>query len=427
MPLILATYSLWRLAFQTTYSLGAIGLMLWLAIGLQAGDAGVYLFLVHDVSTQPPRLAFILGFLVAYITSLLAFEYTLNLPRFDFLNRIIAINILTYSFFGLTLSALRLPLASREVFVIEFLISSSLLVINYVLVNRIFPRRIGVLGGIPLEPFQRHPALKATYIDPTHSFSKNFDIIVRDLRNPVDAATTHLLTTLAQQRIVVRDANSFIETLWGRIPLANLTLVDIESFTPPRFYIGIKRVGELVLIVTTLPLLVPLSLLIATAIKLTSPGKVIFRQQRTGLQGKSFTMLKFRSMVTDYDQRPRFAQEQDKRITRVGKVLRRLRLDELPQLWNVVRGDMSLIGPRPEQLHFTDHFDLLIPYYGFRHTTRPGITGWAQVMYGYAASDKQTRAKLEFDFYYIKHMSMWLDLLILFKTFLTIVRGTGAR
>ena len=384
MPLNLATNSLSRLTFQTIYSLGALGLILWVAISLQAGDAGAYLFLVHDVSSESPRLAFILGFLVAYVVSLLASECTLKLPRFDFLNRIIAINFLTYTFFGLTLSALRLPLASREVFVIEFLISSFLLVMNYIFVNRIFPRRIGVLGGIPLEPFQHHPALKATYVDPTDSFSKNFDIIVRDLRNPVDTDTGYLLTTLAQQRIVVHDANSFIETLWGRIPLANLTLADIESFTPPRFYIGIKRIGELVLILTILPLLVPLSLLIAAAIRLTSPGKVIFCQQRTGFQGKSFTMFKFRSMVTDYDQRPRFAKKQDKRITRIGKILRRLRLDELPQLWNVVRGEMSLIGPRPEQLQFTENFDLLIPYYGFRHTTRPGITGWAQVMYGYA-------------------------------------------
>ena len=107
--------------------------------------------------------------------------------------------------------------------------------------------------------------------------------------------------------------------------------------------------------------------------------------------------------------------------------MRRVRLDELPQLWNVLRGDMSLIGPRPEQPQFTHRFNELIPFYGYRHTIRPGITGWSQVMYGYAASDDQTRAKLEFDFYYIKHMSAWLDLVVLIKTLRTIILGAGAR
>ena len=138
-------------------------------------------------------------------------------------------------------------------------------------------------------------------------------------------------------------------------------------------------------------------------------------------------MYKFRSMVKSSIPEHRFAEKMDKRVTRIGRLLRRLRLDELPQVWNVLRGDMSLIGPRPEQLEFTSRFDQLIPFYGFRHTIRPGITGWAQVMYGYAASDEQTRAKLEFDFFYIKHMSLWLDLVVLVKTFRTIILGSGSR
>ena len=138
-------------------------------------------------------------------------------------------------------------------------------------------------------------------------------------------------------------------------------------------------------------------------------------------------MLKFRSMVIGSDKENRFAEKNDKRVTRVGKVLRRLRLDELPQLWNVYRGEMSLIGPRPEQEEFTQRFEQIIPFYRFRHSVLPGITGWAQVMYGYAASDEQTRGKLAFDFYYIKHMSAWLDLLVLLKTIKTIIVGSGYR
>ena len=137
-------------------------------------------------------------------------------------------------------------------------------------------------------------------------------------------------------------------------------------------------------------------------------------------------MMKFRSMFVASQPRNRFAEKMDAQVTRVGRVLRRLRLDELPQLWNVLKGDMSLIGPRPEQLEFSQRFDRLIPFYGFRHTIRPGITGWAQVMYGYAASDEQTRAKLELDFFYIKHMSAWLDLVTLVKTLRTMIIGPGS-
>ena len=137
-------------------------------------------------------------------------------------------------------------------------------------------------------------------------------------------------------------------------------------------------------------------------------------------------MFKFRSMLVKGNHEPRFPEKRDKHITRVGKVLRRIRLDEIPQLWNVLRGEMSIIGPRPEQPQFTNRFNELIPFYGFRHTIRPGITGWSQVMYGYAASDEQTRAKLEFDFYYIKHMSAWLDLVTLVKTLRIMIIGPGS-
>ena len=248
-----------------------------------------------------------------------------------------------------------------------------------------------------------------------------------NLRGEANSQTSHLLAALAQQRIPVYDTDSFMEKLWGRIPLDHLTPMEIEAFTPPPIYKNIKRGGKLALILILLPLVAVMALIIAIAIRLDSPGPVLFRQQRTGLHGTSFTMLKFRSMVVGSDDENRFAQPKDKRITRMGRLLRRLRLDELPQLWNVVRGEMSLIGPRPEQEQFTERFNQLIPFYGFRHTIPPGISGWAQVMYGYAASDDQTRAKLEFDFYYIKHMSAWLDLVVLVKTLQTIILGSGAR
>ena len=423
----LKMFTLRRLGFQAFYLAIAVSLILWLALGLQAGDSGIYLFVVHDVATDPSRLLFIASFELAFLISFVVVLYALKLPRFDFLNRIIAINALTYSFLGLSLSTLRLPLISREVFISEFFVSTVLLVAYYLLRNRLVPRRIGVLDGAPLEPFRRHPALDALAVRSKDVQSGDFEAIVTNLRGEANSQTSHLLATLAQRRIPVYDADSFIEKLWGRIPLDHLTPMEIEAFTPPPIYKNIKRGGELALILIFLPLLAVMALIIAIAIRLDSPGPALFRQQRTGLQGTSFTMLKFRSMAVGSDDKNRFAQPKDKRITRMGRLLRRLRLDELPQLWNVVRGEMSLIGPRPEQEQFTERFDQLIPFYGFRHTIPPGISGWAQVMYGYAASDDQTRAKLEFDFYYIKHMSAWLDLVVLVKTVRTIILGSGAR
>ena len=123
----------------------------------------------------------------------------------------------------------------------------------------------------------------------------------------------------------------------------------------------------------------------------------------------------------------RFAEENDRRITRAGRFLRRTRLDETPQFWNVLKGDMSVIGPRPEQLEFVRRFTEEIPFYGFRHTVQPGITGWAQIMQGYAANEGQTRRKLEYDFFYIKNISAWLDLIIFFQTFKVLLMGKGAR
>jgi exopolysaccharide biosynthesis polyprenyl glycosylphosphotransferase len=427
MQLITSSRAIRRQLFQIVYSTLVPACLLWLAVAFQAGNSGIYLFLRNDLLTEPQRLIFVLGFPTAYLVSLLILSHTLKLPRFDFFNRILAINVVVYSFLGLTLSALRLPLVSREVFVSEFLLSSASLIIYHISRHRLFPRHLGVLPEVDTAPFDDYPLLDSSPTDTDSIHNTEFDGIVANLRVPIDSNTSHLLADLAQKRIPVYDANVLLEALWGRVPLENLTPIEIETFTPTTIYSRIKRISELSLIIICAPLLVILATIISIAIKLDSSGSVVFNQPRTGLNGKSFTLLKFRSMIVTHQQENRFAEKKDKRITRVGRVLRRSRLDELPQLWNVLKGDMSLIGPRPEQLEFTKQFDQLIPFYGFRHTIRPGVTGWAQVMYGYASSNEQTRAKLEFDFFYIKHMSAWLDVIILFKTIRTIILGSGAR
>jgi len=181
--------------------------------------------------------------------------------------------------------------------------------------------------------------------------------------------------------------------------------------------------------VLTLPLWLPLCLLTALAVKLDSPGPALFSQQRTGLHGRPFRLWKLRSMHHAQCEaaRTRPAQPGDDRITRAGRFIRRTRLDELPQLWNVLRGDMSLIGPRPEQVPFVREFAQRIPAYPYRHWVRPGLTGWAQVQQGYTDGAAEAAVKLGYDLYYVTHYALALDLLIIYKTVRIVATGFGAR
>jgi lipopolysaccharide/colanic/teichoic acid biosynthesis glycosyltransferase len=168
-------------------------------------------------------------------------------------------------------------------------------------------------------------------------------------------------------------------------------------------------------------------LLITIIIKLETPGPAIFSQERVGIMGRRFTVYKFRSMRQNAESHtgPTWAQENDDRITGTGAILRKTRLDELPQVWNVLRGDMSFVGPRPERPYFVELLKSKIRYYDLRHYVKPGITGWAQVMYRYGASIEDSHRKLEYDLYYAKNTSFKLDLLILLKTIGVVIKGEG--
>lgn len=192
-------------------------------------------------------------------------------------------------------------------------------------------------------------------------------------------------------------------------------------------YDTVKRIIDLLIVILTAPLWLPLGMLVAAAVKLDSSGPALFSQTRTGLHGRPFRIWKFRTMQPEKESKARFAQQGDKRITRIGRILRKSRLDEIPQLVNVLLGHMSLIGPRPEQHSFVKDFAIGIPSYPYRHLVRPGLTGWAQVMQGYAASEAETTTKLSYDLYYVSHYSLALDLLIATKTIKTILTGHGAR
>lgn len=186
-----------------------------------------------------------------------------------------------------------------------------------------------------------------------------------------------------------------------------------------------KRTMDVVAATTVLVLTAPLGLLVATLVKLEDGGPVIFRQSRVGHRGVPFTLRKFRSMRVDAEAEtgPTWARKNDPRVTCVGRWIRALRIDEIPQMWNVLRGEMSFVGPRPERPEFVDSLRQAIPFYDHRHALRPGITGWAQIHLPYAATVEDAREKLEYDLYYVKHVSVWLDLAIMLRTIGMILFG----
>lgn len=265
--------------------------------------------------------------------------------------------------------------------------------------------------------------IKITSVDNPDSF----DIVVTDLRHNPSSIPAHLLSNLAAEGKQVVDVTSFIEELTGKVDISSLS-EEAEYLLRPKGYIGIKRIWETAVIILTAPMWLLLALVVAILVRIDSRGPIIFKQRRIGLYGVPFDMFKFRSMhVNSEANGPSFAQVGDKRITRVGAILRKFRLDEIPQLWNVLKGEMSLIGPRPEQEVFVTKFSQEIPFFETRHFVRPGLTGWAQVMLGYTADSSGAKEKLAYDLYYIKNFSFWLDLLIILKTLLVIFRGFGAR
>lgn len=193
-----------------------------------------------------------------------------------------------------------------------------------------------------------------------------------------------------------------------------------------RIYNRIKRLSDVLVASIVLLLFLPLGLVIAAVIGLTSRGPVLFRQERVGRNSRPFKLIKFRTMKRESgDGPPRWTRPNDPRITAVGSFLRRTRLDEVPQLWNVLRGQMSLIGPRPEQPYFVEQIKPRIPYYSLRFTVKPGITGWAQVHCRYGASFQDALEKLQYELYYVKNMSLFLDAQIILKTVRTVLLGMG--
>jgi sugar transferase (PEP-CTERM system associated) len=256
--------------------------------------------------------------------------------------------------------------------------------------------------------------------------------IVVALEDRRGALPTRELVTLRVKGMRVDDAPTALAALTGRISLAAVKpswFVFSEGFHRSKGTELVKRIVDLVLGAIGLVASLPVMFLVALAVRLDSPGPVIYRQKRVGWMGKHFEVLKFRSMRVDAEKGTgaQWASENDPRTTRIGRALRKYRLDELPQFINVIRGDMSFVGPRPERPCFVDVLREKIPYYDERHSVRPGLTGWAQVRYAYGSSVEDAFQKLEYDLFYLKNMSLTFDLAIALQTIRIVLGGRGGR
>jgi sugar transferase (PEP-CTERM system associated) len=240
------------------------------------------------------------------------------------------------------------------------------------------------------------------------------------------------LVRLRVQGVRVEDAHSTMAALTGRIWLESINpswFVFSDGFRRSRLNLAVKRALDLAFGIFGMVISVPLMVVVALAVRLDSKGPVIFRQERVGLGGRPFELLKFRSMRVDAEETngAQWATKDDPRTTRVGKFIRKFRLDELPQFVNVVRGEMSFVGPRPERPVFVEQLRKEISYYDERHSVRPGVTGWAQVQYQYGATIEDAYRKLEYDLFYLKNMSIFFDCVIVLKTIHIVLTGGGAR
>ena len=311
---------------------------------------------------------------------------------------------------------------------------SSMCLLSYIFIVNIINRyyTVQTLAYIPIGRSIDMPAqvTSAEWLKlDTTTLDQNVNGIVVDLHsNDLTNDWQEFIAHKTLQGIPVYHHRHIRESLTGRVKINHMYENDLGSLLPSANYMVVKRFLELILIFASLPITLIIIIVTAILIKLESPGPVFFVQQRVGLAGKEFTIYKFRSMTKDSEEHgAKMASQGDMRVTRIGKFIRKVRIDELPQFWNIVRGDMSLIGPRPEQKVFVDQFENTIPFYNYRHIVKPGITGWAQVTHGYAANEDETKIKVEHDFYYIKNFSFSLDVLIFFKTIFTMLTGFGAR
>ena len=385
-----------------------------------------------------PRLVQLQLFVVSFWGSVagvtVGFWFVRNLAIFPGTRRLSVLPIITTCFVGVFAAFFLLRLDySRPLLVAGWLISASWFYGIHTLIARHQRPRFAVVPFGRIDTLRKLQEVEWTMLDRPER-PQGCRGIVADLEHDLAPEWQEFLAECALQDTPVYHYKQLRESLTGQVAIEHLSENSFGSLIPNNSFLTVKLVADLIVAGAAIVLLLPALLFVALLIRFDSPGPVIFKQQRVGYRGHYFRVWKFRTMHVRAPTTEAAAARQDAvttsedlRITRLGRVLRRSRIDELPQLWNLVRGEMSLIGPRPEAEVLSRWYQDEIPFYRYRHIVRPGITGWAQVNQGHVAGIDDVLKKLNYDFYYISNFGFWLDVLIIVKTLRTIITGYGSR
>src|SRR5690606_27373255 len=368
--------------------------------------------------------------IVAHLMGYMLYRRLESFPGMTAYSNILPTFAFTYGLVFLTIFFFRLDYSRFQAFG-SFFMSISWYFGITMFVRRREPYRLAVIPGGSVERLQSVPGVVWQALPSPTATVGRVQGVVADLRADLPESWERFITSCVLTGTPVYHVKQVLESLTGRVDIEHLSENTLGSLNPNQAYLQIKQIVDWLAALFVLVIASPAFLIVATAIRLESPGPALFRQERIGYRGKRFVVYKFRTMRCSEgnlgNKESAITRVKDPRITRIGNVLRRTRIDELPQLINVLRGEMSWIGPRPEAVVLAKWYDAELPFYPYRHIVRPGITGWAQVNQGHVAAVDEVHEKLHYDFYYIKNISPWLDVVIVMRTIRIMLTGFGAK
>lgn len=367
---------------------------------------------------------------IAHLTGFLAYRRIGNFPGVAAASYILPTFALTYGVVFLTIFFFRFEY-SRFQAAASFTQSTLWYFGLSLMTRRLDPYRLVVVPGGDVDRLRALQGVHWFWIKSPATIIEKANGVVADLRANLGDEWERYIADRALSGTPVYHVKQISESLTGRVEIEHLSENTLGSLNPNQAYLKIKQAADWISALVLVVIFSPILALIALLIRLDSKGPVLFCQQRMGYRGKIYTVYKFRSMRAGSDaggeKDKAITQRDDSRITRVGRVLRKYRIDELPQAINILRGEMSWIGPRPEAVVLSKWYEAELPFYRYRHIVRPGVSGWAQVNQGHVAAVDDVMEKLHYDFYYIKNFSPWLDVLIVLRTIKTMITGFGSR
>ena len=391
----------------------------------------IWLSLVERAALNAPAMQTLAASVLALVLGCWQFRTLSQFPGVEGSFSIVSSFSLSFGVVVASFFVLRLEYV-RAIFVWSYALSIVWFYLTYWVSQRKRRIRIGFVPGPYVQRLQDVDGISWTPLDRTRLDVRGLDAIVADFSAEMPPEWERMIAEWSIGGTTVYSKKHLLESLTGQVEIEHLSENQFGSLIPASSYLKLKFFLDWCAALVLLPFLLPLMLVVALLIRLDTPGPAIFAQQRMGFRGRPFTVFKFRSMTVNGDGAndalaSAITHENDHRITRLGRFLRKARIDELPQIFNVLRGEMSWIGPRPEAVPLSQWYEAELPFYRYRHIVRPGITGWAQVNQGHVADVESVQKKLNYDFYYIKYFSPWLDMLIIARTIKTMLTGFGSR